>query len=113
MRPAWGREEGAAWHPPPKLGRARAVRAAYQSPSRKKAAPETMDLDAIIDYLQGHATARHVHVDQLDEAAPAARLRPLARPDVRQLTKNAAASPERAKENRSGRVRVAAGTFIS
>ena len=46
-----------------------------------------MDLDAIIDYLQGHATARHVHVDQLDEAAPAARLRPLARPDVRQLTK--------------------------
>ena len=46
-----------------------------------------MDLDALIDYLQGHATARHVHVDQLDEAAPAARLRPLARPDVRQLTK--------------------------
>ena len=46
-----------------------------------------MDLDALIDYLQGHATARHVHLDQLDEAAPAARLRPLARPDVRQLTK--------------------------
>ena len=46
-----------------------------------------MDLDSIIDYLQGHATARHVHVEQLDEAAPAARLRPLARPDVRQLTK--------------------------
>ena len=45
----------------------------WQGISPKKHSTRNMDLDALVDYLQGHATARHVHVDQLDEAAPAAR----------------------------------------